>query len=43
MNKKVSVGALLAIVFISIAATIAVTMSVSIAIYNKLIANWTSL
>lgn len=37
MNKKVSVGALLAIVFISIAATIAVTMSVSIAIYNKLI------
>ncbi len=37
MNKKVSVGALLAIVFISIAAAIAVTMSVSIAIYNKLI------
>lgn len=37
MNKKVSVGALLAIVFISIAATVAVTMSVSIAIYNKLI------
>lgn len=37
MNKKVSIGVLLAIVFISIAATIAVTMSVSIAIYNKLI------
>lgn len=39
MNKKISVGAVLAIVFIAIAATMAVTMSVSISVYNKLIAD----
>lgn len=39
MNKKVSLGAALAMVFIFAAATVAITMSVSVKLYNSIISD----
>ncbi|HOD02822.1 MAG TPA: hypothetical protein PKN28_05800, partial [Clostridiales bacterium] len=39
MNKKVSLGAALAMVFVSAAAVVAITMSASVKLYNSIISD----